>query len=156
MHVEPEELDVLAYIEKHEVVDLSVDVPLEYVAIACQLEEKHWLLNTWTAWTPKGFGSFALTTAGRSVLAWHKLRGSIAGDSLPNESKPRRKPGRKSTRIQDKKIAAEYAEGLDNQLWEGQAHYLREKHPARWKKNKSAAKSWLNSLLKRVKETPDD
>ena len=92
MKVEPEELDVLRYIENHEQGDdssVEVEVPLEYVEIGNQLEKKDWLLNTWTFSTPEGKGSFALTMAGRSVLAWSEAE-SLADktDSLDGGEDP--------------------------------------------------------------------
>lgn len=70
-------------------------------------------------------------------------------------TKAKGKPGRKSTIDDDRKIAKEYQQGLELREWEGQADYLRKKHPKRWSENDAGAKSWLSTLLKRVKERGD-
>ncbi len=70
--------------------------------------------------------------------------------TLRPPTKPKRKPGRKSNIENDRKIAREYAEGLEEGSWAGQADYLRQKHKARYSKSKNNATSWLSKLLDRV------
>lgn len=62
----------------------------------------------------------------------------------------KRKMGRKTTAERDAEIAEEFAQGKRDEEWVGQAEYLRQRHPVRWKKNRRAASAWLSTLLKRA------
>jgi hypothetical protein len=104
-----------------------------------------------------------LTRKGKRVIAEliEQRKAGTTTDSAPDESpnmppagkpvsKAKGKPGRKSNAASDAKIAREYAQGLERGEWEGQADYLRKRHPdGRTGSDKDRA--WLNSLLARVK-----
>jgi hypothetical protein len=101
---------------------------------------------------------YRLTRKGKRVLAEliEQRKEGTAADSPTVETtaeKPAKgKPGRKSNAARDAEIAKEYLDGLDNRLWEGQANYLRQKHPDRVRKGIGSAKAWLSTLLRRVQE----
>jgi len=94
-----------------------------------------------------------LTEEGRRWLDTVE-RNAKAGKVSDRVSEPKKR-GRPTNIAYARKVATEYERGLEEGEWEGQADYLRRVHNKRWEESQNAAKSWLSTLLKRVRDNPD-
>ena len=120
--------------------------------IPAHIRDSAWIIAQ--GWTPPLVVTigYMLSPHGWTALELRKAQPTTPTGASRPQAKPKRKPGRRSTEERDIEIAEEFAAGRARREWRTQVEYLKNRHKRRFDEDANAAKAWLSTLLRRVRE----